>query len=157
MLDIAKRKTKNVSKVKYILQDIKKLNIESTKVMYSHNFIDFKNGMIEIWATDFEDSLKILKSISNNLLARGFLFVNKKQNKGKSKEFKLFNKKVIEDHKLTNIYVYQDKKFIIRNKYMKVIINKQDFKKIMQKLGLEIIDETNQWIVLLKKAKGFQK
>ncbi len=157
MLDIAKRKTKNVSKVKYVLQNIKELNIKSTKAMYSHNFIGFKNGMIEIWATDFEDSLKILKSISNNLLEKGFLFINKKQDKGKNKEFKLFNKKVIENHKLTNIYVYQDKKFIIRNKYIKVIINKQDFKEIMQKLGLEIIDETNQWIVLLKKAKGFQK
>ncbi len=155
MLDIAKRKTKNFSKVKYILQNIKELNIGPTKVIYSHNFIDFKDGMIEIWATDFEDSSKILKSISDNLLEGGFLFVNKKQDKGKSKEFKLFNKKIIENHKLTNIYVYQDKKFVMRKKYTKVIINKQDFKEIMQRLRLEIIDETGQWIVLLKRAGRF--
>lgn len=155
MLNIAKRETKNVSKVKYILQDIRELNIGLAKVMYSHNFISFKDGMIEIWATDFEDSSKILKSISDNLLEGGFLFVNKKQDKGESKEFKLFNKKIIENHKLTNIYVYQDKKFVMRKKYTKVIINKQDFKEIMQRGGLEIIDETGQWIVLLKRARRF--
>jgi len=149
MLNIAKSKTKNYN-VDYVVQDIKNLNIKPSKIMYSHNFIDFSNEGVEIWEDNFKDALKILKSISDNLQEDGFLFIHKKESKKQGENYKLYHKSILKNNKIVNIYFYKDSEVIMRKKYEKVYIPYLKFKEIFENLGFEIFDESESWIVLKK-------
>jgi ubiquinone/menaquinone biosynthesis C-methylase UbiE len=149
MLNIAKDKTKNYN-VNYVIQDIKNLNIEPSKVIYAHNFIDFLNGGIEIWADNSKDAIKILKSISKTLQKNGFLFIHKKEPKKQDKNYKLLNKRILKDNKIINIYLYKDNEIVMRKKYEKSYISYPKFKEIIKNLGLKFFDENESWFVLKK-------
>jgi SAM-dependent methyltransferase len=150
MLNIARKKTKDNMKAEYLLQDVGNLKIKPVKAMYSHNFIDFRGYTIEIWAKSFENSLKMLKSVSNKLQKNGFLFIHKKEDKKKDEDFELINRKSITGHNLLNVYIYQDEEIVMRRIYEKIVLDKQEFQNIMDKLSLRLVEDTELWEVYRK-------